>query len=76
MLRPAPAPPVVVAVVDTGITALPALADRLLPGWDFVGGDGDADDDNGHGTAVASVVAAGLTSAGPLARAPAAGCCR
>ena len=49
---------VVVAVVDTGVTALPDLAPRLLPGRDFVNGDADATDDNGHGTMTAGVVAA------------------
>lgn len=55
-----------VAVLDTGVDLThPALADRLLPGWDFVDDDGDpneeADGSNestyGHGTAVAGVVA-------------------
>lgn len=49
---------VVVAVVDTGVTALPDLAGRVLPGHDFVNGDDDASDDNGHGTMAAGVVAA------------------
>jgi subtilisin family serine protease len=49
---------VVVAVVDTGVTAIPELAGRLLPGHDFVNGDADADDDNGHGTMTAGVIAA------------------
>ena len=49
---------VVVAVVDTGVAAVPELAGRLLPGRDFVNGDADADDDNGHGTMAAGVIAA------------------
>ena len=49
---------VVVAVVDTGVTAIPELAGRLLTGRDFVNGDSDADDDNGHGTMAAGVIAA------------------
>src|SRR5947208_9998594 len=49
---------VVVAVVDTGVTALPDLAGRVLPGHDFVNGDDDASDDNGHGTMAAGVLAA------------------
>ena len=50
---------VVVAVVDTGVDASqPDLAPRVLPGPDFVNGDSDASDDQGHGTAVAGIVAA------------------
>jgi subtilisin family serine protease len=48
-----------VAVVDTGVQAdHPMLQGRVLQGYDFVGGDADASDDNGHGTAVAGIVAA------------------
>lgn len=50
---------VVVAVVDTGVkkggTDLDAA--RVLQGKDFVNGDDDADDDNGHGTHVAGTIA-------------------
>jgi subtilisin family serine protease len=54
----------VVAVIDTGVQAThPDLADRLLPGFDFVGDDpinpGDEDDDpkdgDGHGTHVTGI---------------------
>jgi len=48
----------VVAVVDSGVQPDdPALQDHLLPGYDVVGGDTNTGDDNGHGTAVADVVA-------------------
>jgi subtilisin family serine protease len=49
---------VTVAVVDTGVAALPDFAGRLLPGYDFVNGDHNAADDNGHGTMAAGVIAA------------------
>jgi subtilisin family serine protease len=52
-------PATVVAVVDTGVDpSQPDLAGRLAPGYDFVNGDSDPGDDNGHGTAVAGIVAA------------------
>jgi subtilisin family serine protease len=47
-----------VAIVDTGVAAdHPALRGRVLPGVDLVHGDAQAGDDNGHGTALAGVVA-------------------
>ncbi len=49
---------VVIAVVDTGVTATADLTGRVLPGHDFVNGDDDAGDDNGHGTMAAEVIAA------------------
>jgi subtilisin family serine protease len=48
----------VVAVVDTGVvTSHPDLADALTAGQDFVDGDADPNDLNGHGTHVAGIVA-------------------
>lgn len=49
---------VVIAVVDTGVTATPDLAGRVLPGHDFVNNDDDPRDDAGHGTMAAEVIAA------------------
>jgi|GEM_PF-7047286 len=51
-----------VAVLDTGIDYNhPALGggwgNRVLAGWDFVNGDGDPMDDQGHGTHVAGIIA-------------------
>jgi thermitase len=49
----------VVGVVDTGIDAAqPDLRGRVVPGFDFVHGHADPRDDNGHGTAVAGIIAA------------------
>jgi subtilisin family serine protease len=50
---------VVVAVVDTGVDATQRdLAGLVLPGWNALTGTADTADDNGHGTAVAGVIAA------------------
>lgn len=49
---------VVIAVVDTGVRAVPDLAGRLLPGYDFVNDDHNATDDEGHGTMTAGVLGA------------------
>ena len=50
---------ITVAVVDTGVHLTHEdLAERIVPGWDFVGNDATPQDDNGHGTHVAGIVAA------------------
>ena len=50
---------VVVAVLDTGVDrSHPDLQGALVEGWDAVNEDADANDDHGHGTLVAGVVAA------------------
>ncbi|HYZ28537.1 MAG TPA: S8 family peptidase, partial [Thermoleophilaceae bacterium] len=52
-------PSVTVGVVDTGIDAThPDLSANIVPGWDFVEGDGDPTDQNGHGTHVSGTIAA------------------
>jgi subtilisin family serine protease len=60
--------PVTVAVVDTGVNPVADLAGALVPGWNFVAGNDDTADDNGHGTEVAGTIAArgdnGIGSAG------------
>jgi hypothetical protein len=56
-------PAITVAVVDTGISPTADLgANRLVPGYDFVDGDTDAADGDGHGTLVAGVLAADGTN--------------
>lgn len=49
----------IVAVVDTGVEAAhPDLVGALVPGHDSLGSGTGTEDDNGHGTAVAGIVAA------------------
>jgi PKD repeat protein len=47
----------VVAVIDTGVQPNHPDLGPLLPGYDFVNNDADPRDDDGHGTAVAGIVA-------------------
>ncbi len=50
---------VTIAIVDSGVDQThPELAPKILPGYDFVNGDADPQDDNGHGTHVAGIAAA------------------
>ncbi|MEV0901000.1 S8 family serine peptidase [Actinoplanes sp. NPDC049802] len=57
---------VTVAVVDTGVSANPGLGSgRLSAGRDFVDGDADASDPDGHGTLMANLVAGKHTADQP-----------
>ena len=49
---------VVVAVVDSGVQSNHPDLGTLVAGYDFVNNDSDPSDDEGHGTAVAGVIAA------------------
>ena len=48
-------PETVIAVIDTGVGPHPDLGPQV-PGYDFVNGDADPADDQGHGTAVAGII--------------------
>ena len=50
---------VIIAIIDTGVDLdHPDLAAKIVSGYDFVNGDDDPDDDEGHGTHVAGIAAA------------------
>ena len=51
-------PGVIIATVDTGANLIPDLEGALVPGYDFVDNDFEAEDTHNHGTRVASVIAA------------------
>lgn len=48
---------VIVAVVDSGVDDHPDLAGSVLPGYDLVGSSDGRTDTNGHGTAMAGLIA-------------------
>ena len=50
---------VVIAVLDSGVdSSQPDLRQALVPGYDFVNGNGDTSDDLGHGTRTAGIAGA------------------
>ncbi len=56
---------VTVAIIDTGIQlSHPDLGSNIVSGYDFVNSDSSANDDNGHGTHVAGIVASTLNGSG------------
>lgn len=58
---PTDAPPVIVAVIDSGICADHAdLKTRTVPGWDYIDDDADPQDEYGHGCAVAGIIGASV----------------
>jgi thermitase len=62
---------VTVAVIDTGIDTTSAdLAPNLLQGWNFYDGNSDTSDGNGHGTVIASIIAAARGNGGFVGIAP------
>ena len=58
----------VVALLDTGVDAShPDLAGSLVPGTNILTGDADTSDPNGHGTALAGIIAATTDNAAGIA---------
>ena len=51
-------PGTIIAIVDTGVNLIPDLEGALVPGYDFIDNDLEAQDVDSHGTRVASVIAA------------------
>ena len=49
---------ITIAVLDTGVDAVPDLASQLVSGWNFYDNNSNTTDVNGHGTAVAGAAAA------------------
>jgi hypothetical protein len=49
-----------IAIVDTGVTAIPDLSGRVIGGTDLTGS-GTTNDGNGHGTAMASIASGATT---------------
>lgn len=46
-----------VAIIDTGVTVLPDISGQVIAGYNFVNNSNNANDDNGHGTFISSIIA-------------------
>lgn len=58
---------VVVAVIDTGVAKVSELSGRVLAGTDLIASGDGTNDQNGHGTGVASIIAATANNGAGLA---------
>jgi thermitase len=57
-----------IAIIDTGVRLTHAdLSAKIVPGYDYVNNDATASDDNGHGTACASLAAASTNNTSGMA---------
>lgn len=60
----------VVAVIDTGVAPDHPDLPRVLDGFDLIDDDGDASDENGHGTLIAGIISAATNRIGVAGVAP------
>lgn len=59
---------IIIAVVDTGVSSThPDLAGNVLPGYNAISNSNQTEDDNGHGTAIAGLIAASTNNASGIA---------
>ena len=56
-----------VAVIDTGVTAIPDLSGQVITGYNFINNSNNANDDNGHGTFVTSIIASRVNNSAGIA---------
>lgn len=56
-----------VAVIDTGVTTIPELSGQVMPGYNFISNSNNTNDDNGHGTFVASIIASRVNNSAGIA---------
>ncbi len=58
----------IIAVIDTGVAGSHEdLAGKMLPGYNYVAGNNNTQDDHGHGTFVASIAAANTNNSAGMA---------
>ena len=56
-----------IAIIDTGISSIPDLSGQLSGGYNAIQDNGNAADDNGHGTFLASIIGASSNNAQGIA---------
>lgn len=56
-----------IAVIDTGVTIIPELSGQILSGYNFINNSNNANDDNGHGTFISSIIASKVNNSTGIA---------
>ncbi|MEX0594921.1 MAG: S8 family serine peptidase, partial [Candidatus Paceibacterota bacterium] len=56
-----------IAVIDTGVNIIPELSGQVIAGYNFISNSNNANDDNGHGTFVTSVIASKVNNSAGIA---------